>query len=91
MKIISFTRHEAGHFDASGIRCDGTEIERSPVLVAALERGLHRCLLAAQLRAASPLREAGLMARPAITLTGDQCREVETLAALLNQEQIADC
>ena len=30
------------------------------------------------------------MARPAITLTGDQCREVETLAALLNQEQIAD-
>lgn len=30
------------------------------------------------------------MARPAITLTPDQAREVETLAALLNQEQIAD-
>lgn len=30
------------------------------------------------------------MARPTITLTDDQCREVETLAALLNQDQIAD-
>lgn len=30
------------------------------------------------------------MARPTITLTEDQVREVETLAALLNQEQIAD-
>lgn len=30
------------------------------------------------------------MARPAITLNDDQRREVETLAALLNQEQIAD-
>ncbi|AKO97007.1 hypothetical protein MALG_01835 [Marinovum algicola DG 898] len=30
------------------------------------------------------------MARPPITLTEDQVREVETLAALLNQDQIAD-
>jgi hypothetical protein len=30
------------------------------------------------------------MARPTITLTDDQVREVETLAALLNQDQIAD-
>ena len=30
------------------------------------------------------------MARPPITLTEHQCAEVETLAALLNQEQIAD-
>ncbi|WP_292019912.1 hypothetical protein [Maritimibacter sp. UBA3975] len=30
------------------------------------------------------------MARPRIVLTEDQCREVETLAALLNQDQIAD-
>ncbi|SDG08251.1 hypothetical protein SAMN04489759_104338 [Sulfitobacter delicatus] len=30
------------------------------------------------------------MARPTITLTPDQVREVETLAALLNQQQIAD-
>ncbi|BBU57228.1 hypothetical protein KU6B_34930 [Mameliella alba] len=30
------------------------------------------------------------MARPTITLTNDQVREVETLAALLNQDQIAD-
>lgn len=30
------------------------------------------------------------MVRPTITLTEDQCREVETLAALLNQDQIAD-
>lgn len=30
------------------------------------------------------------MARPAITLTVDEVREVETLAALLNQDQIAD-
>ena len=30
------------------------------------------------------------MGRPPITLTPDQVREVETLAALLNQEQIAD-
>lgn len=30
------------------------------------------------------------MARPRCTLTEDQVREVETLAALLNQDQIAD-
>jgi hypothetical protein len=30
------------------------------------------------------------MARPPVTLTDDQVREVETLAALLNQDQIAD-
>ena len=30
------------------------------------------------------------MARPRIILSEDQCREVETLAALLNQDQIAD-
>lgn len=30
------------------------------------------------------------MARPQIMLTTDQAREVETLAALLNQDQIAD-
>ena len=30
------------------------------------------------------------MARPTLMLTDDQVREVETLAALLNQEQIAD-
>ncbi len=30
------------------------------------------------------------MGRPRITLTPDQVREVETLAALLNQDQIAD-
>ncbi len=30
------------------------------------------------------------MARPPITLSDDQVREVETLAALLNQDQIAD-
>ncbi len=30
------------------------------------------------------------MARPCITLTPDQVREVETLSALLNQNQIAD-
>lgn len=30
------------------------------------------------------------MGRPMITLTDDQVREVETLAALLNQDQIAD-
>ena len=30
------------------------------------------------------------MARPTITLSDDQVREVETLAALLNQDQIAD-
>lgn len=30
------------------------------------------------------------MARPTITLTEDQVHEVETLAALLNQQQIAD-
>ncbi len=30
------------------------------------------------------------MARPQILLTEKQCREVETLAALLNQDQIAD-
>ncbi|MCI5076552.1 hypothetical protein [Oricola sp.] len=30
------------------------------------------------------------MARPRITLTDDEVREVETLAALLNQDQIAD-
>lgn len=30
------------------------------------------------------------MGRPAITLTPEQVREVETLAALLNQDQIAD-
>ncbi len=30
------------------------------------------------------------MGRPAITLAEDQIREVETLAALLNQDQIAD-
>lgn len=30
------------------------------------------------------------MARPQILLTEEQCREVETLAALLNQDQIAD-
>ncbi|MBS0126463.1 hypothetical protein [Thetidibacter halocola] len=30
------------------------------------------------------------MARPTTTLTEDQVREVETLAALLNQQQIAD-
>lgn len=30
------------------------------------------------------------MARPQITLSEDQVREVETLAALLNQDQIAD-
>ena len=30
------------------------------------------------------------MARPRITLTEDQVREVETLAALLNQDQIAN-
>jgi hypothetical protein len=30
------------------------------------------------------------MARPAITLSPEQVREVETLAALLNQDQIAD-
>lgn len=29
------------------------------------------------------------MARPPITLSPDQVREVETLAALLNQDQIA--
>lgn len=31
------------------------------------------------------------MGRPQITLDPDQVREVETLAALLNQDQIADC
>jgi DNA-binding CsgD family transcriptional regulator len=31
-----------------------------------------------------------MMARPRITLTEDEVREVETLAALLNQDQIAD-
>jgi DNA-binding CsgD family transcriptional regulator len=31
-----------------------------------------------------------MMARPRITLTDDEVREVETLAALLNQDQIAD-
>lgn len=31
-----------------------------------------------------------MMARPRITLTEDEAREVETLAALLNQDQIAD-
>lgn len=31
-----------------------------------------------------------MMPRAPITLTEDQCREVETLAALLNQDQIAD-
>lgn len=30
------------------------------------------------------------MARPSIHLSDEQCREVETLAALLSQEQIAD-
>ena len=30
------------------------------------------------------------MGRPPISLTPDQCREVETLAALLSQDQIAD-
>lgn len=30
------------------------------------------------------------MARPPITLTDDEVREVETLAALLNQDQISD-
>jgi DNA-binding CsgD family transcriptional regulator len=31
-----------------------------------------------------------MMARPPITLSDEQVREVETLAALLNQDQIAD-
>ena len=31
------------------------------------------------------------MGRPPITLTEEQYHEVETLAALLSQEQIADC
>jgi len=63
--IAMFFRGRPAHFDAGGVRRDGTEIERSPVLVTAHQARCPVCLAEAVVRCRAPERpgrgRSGLM------------------------------